>query len=392
LRFERVDNLGAYRIPSETGILIPSDFNNHRFSLLNQAQDGSLAASTPCSMFESIGSPNRPNWKLRFVCVALALALIWGVSWLLRMTQMPLRSYKGPLPPLSHEQLEISDRLSAEVNYLSATIGERSIRRDGSLEATAEYLDGDLRQAGYAVTDRKYSVAGHEVRNIEAILPGNDSTSGTVVVGAHYDSVAGTVGANDNASGVAAALELARLLQGRKLRRTVRFVLFVNEEPPYFQTNDMGSLVYASQLRSEHVPVSAMISLETMGFYSDAMGSQKYPPLLGYFYPTRGDFIGFVGNAESRDLVKRSIRAFRESTSFPSQGLAAPADWPGVGWSDHWSFWQEGFPAIMITDTAIFRYRYYHTPLDTSDKVDFKRLARVVDGVRRVVESLAGEP
>jgi len=342
-------------------------------------------------MFESISVPKGPNWKLRSACAALAVVLVFGLGWLLRMTQMPLRSYEGPLPPLSHEQSELADRLSADVNYLSTAIGERSVPRAGSLEATAEYLSGNLRDAGYVVTERKYSVAGQEVSNVEASLPGSDSTSGTVIVGAHYDSVAGTVGANDNASGVAAALELARLLQGSKLRKTVRFVLFVNEEPPYFQTNDMGSLVYARQLRSERVPVSAMISLETIGFYSDAPGSQKYPPVLGYFYPTRGDFIGFVGNAESRDLVRRSIRTFRESTSFPSQGLAAPPDWPGVGWSDHWSFWQEQFPAIMITDTAIFRYRYYHTPLDTSDKVDFTRAARVVEGVRRVVESLALE-
>jgi len=185
---------------------------------------------------------------------------------------------------------------------------------------------------------------------------------------------------------------LARLLQGHNLRRTVRFVFFVNEEPPYFQTSDMGSLVYARQLRHDGVPVSAMISLETIGFYSDAPGTQKYPPVLGWFYPSRGDFIGFVGNADSRDLVRRSIRAFRESTSFPSEGLAAPADWPGVGWSDHWSFWQQQYPALMITDTALFRYPYYHTPSDTSDKVDFGRTARVVAGICRVVASLGNEP
>jgi hypothetical protein len=343
-------------------------------------------------MFESIGAPKGPNWKLRFLCTAaFALVLLTVLVWLLRMTQMPLRSYKGPLPQLSPEQSELADRLSADMTYLSVTIGERCVSRAGSLEATAEYLGFNLRQAGYAASDHKYSAAGQEVSNVEASLPGSDSASGTVIVSAHYDSVAGTVGANDNASGVAAALELARMLQGSKLRRTVRFVLFVNEEPPYFQTNNMGSVVYARQLRRERISVSAMISLETIGFYSDVPGSQKYPPILGYFYPTRGDFIGFVGNAESRDLVRQSIRTFRESTNFPSQGLAAPAEWPGVGWSDHWSFWQERYPAIMITDTAPFRYPYYHTPLDTSDKVDFKRMAIVVEGVRRVVESLANE-
>ncbi len=327
-------------------------------------------------MFESIGGPKGTNWKLRIVCAALTVALVVVLAWLLRMTQMPLRSFKGPLPPLSREQSDLAERLSADVKYLSVTIGEGSSPRTGSLEATSEYLRGNLKQSGYSAVEETYSVAGQEVNNVYASLIGSDPANGTIIVGAHYDSVAETVGANDNASGVAATLELARLLQGSKLRRTVRFVFFVNEEPPYFQTNDMGGLVYARQLRHDNVPVSAMISLETIGFYSDVSGSQKYPPVLSIFDPSRGDFIGFVGNQESRDLVRRSIRRFRESANFPSEGVAAPADWPGVGWSDHWSFWQEQYPAIMITDTAVFRYPFYHTPLDTYEKIDFQRMAR----------------
>ena len=148
---------------------------------------------------------------------------------------MPLTSYGGPLPPLSQEQSQLAERLSAHVKYLSVTIGERSIPRAGSLKATTNYLRSNLLQAGYSVQEHTYSVAGQEVSNVEADLPGSDSATGTIIVGAHYDSVAGTVGANDNATGVAAVLELARQLRASKLRRTVRFVLFVNEEPPYFQ-------------------------------------------------------------------------------------------------------------------------------------------------------------
>lgn len=342
-------------------------------------------------MFESLSEPKRPNWKLRIVLAALILGVVWGLVWLLRVTQMPLRSYKGPLSALSQEQKELADRLAAHVKYLSVTIGERSIPQAGSLKATSEYLRSDLIASGYSVEDTTYQVEGQEVTNVEADLPGSDSAAGTIVVGAHYDSVAGTVGANDNCTGVAAVLELARVLRSSKLRRTVRFVLFVNEEPPYFQTSSMGSLVYARQLRLDGVSISAMISLETIGFYSDAAGSQKYPPPLSFFYPSHGDFVGFVGNEESRDLVRRSIRSFRETTGFPSEGVAAPSNWPGVSWSDHWSFWQESYPAVMITDTAVFRYPYYHTPRDTFDKIDFGRTARVVYGVRRVVESLADE-
>jgi Zn-dependent M28 family amino/carboxypeptidase len=342
-------------------------------------------------MFETILDPRKPNWKLRLACTALVLSLVMGFVWIWQMTQMPLSSYKGPFQRPSEEESQLAVRLSAHVKYLSETVGERSLSRPGSLQAATDYLRDALKQAGYASTERTYSVEGQTVSNIEAILPGSDDASGSVIVGAHYDSVAGTVGADDNATGVAGILELARLLQGSKLRRTVRFVLFVNEEPPYFRTDSMGSLVYARQLRRDGIPVSAMISLEMLGFYSDAPDSQKYPPGLGLFYPNQGDFIAFVGNQESRDLVRRSIRRLRESTNFPSEGVAAPGDWPGVGWSDHWSFWQEQYPAIMITDTAMFRYAYYHTPLDTANRVDFARMARVVGGVRSVVESLAME-
>jgi hypothetical protein len=342
-------------------------------------------------MFDSILDPGKPNWKLRLTYAVLVLSLVMGFVWIWRMTQMPLKSYKGSLQPLSVEESQLATNLAAHVKYLTETIGERSLSRPGSLQAVTDYLRDTLTQAGYAATEQIYVVEGHAVSNIEVSLAGSDNASGSVIVGAHYDSVAGTVGADDNATGVAGVLELARLLQGGKLRRTVRFVLFVNEEPPYFRTDTMGSLVYARQLQRDRIPVSAMISLEMLGFYSDAPGSQKYPPGLGFFYPNHGDFITFVGNQESRGLVRRSIRRFRESVNFPSEGVAAPGDWPGVGWSDHWSFWQQQYPAIMITDTAMFRYPYYHTTLDTANRVDFARMARVIGGVRKVVESLAME-
>ena len=346
---------------------------------------------TRLAMFESVDLSSRPNWKLRVVLAVVVLVTVAAVVWLFRMTGMPLKSYAGTLPPLNSREAELRDHLAVNVKYLSSSIGERSLERAGSLEKTATFIRENLQSLGYAVNDVRYEVAGQTVSNLEAILVGMGAAQGDVVVGAHYDSVAGTVGANDNASGVVAVLELARLFKTTKPQRTVRFVFFVNEEPPYFQTENMGSVVYARQLRSKGIRVTAMVSLETIGFYSDATGSQKYPPPLGFFYPSRGSFIGFVGNPESRDLVRRSIRRFRETTRFPSEGLAAPSEWPGVGWSDQWSFWREKYPGIMVTDTAAFRYPYYHTRLDTSDKVDCEKAARVVDGVRQVVEMLANE-
>jgi len=340
-------------------------------------------------MFEQASESVGRNWKLWLALAALAFTLLASLIWVLRMTRMPLKSYAGQLSSPTSEQLEIANHLSQHVKYLSETIGERNLTKAGTLQATADYLQSQLRLEGYPVREQTYSVQGHQVRNLEIIIPGRDATEGTVLVGAHYDSIAGSPGANDNASGVAAVLELAHIWKAAPQRKPIRLVLFVNEEPPFFQTADMGSLAYARQLQSEHISVSAMISLETIGYFSDVVGSQKYPAMLSLLYPDRGNFIAFVGNPESRNLVRRSVRKFRETSKFPSDGIAAPADWPGVGWSDHWSFWQQNYPAIMVTDTALFRYRYYHTPFDTPDRVDFEKMARVLQGVQRVVESLA---
>ena len=197
--------------------------------------------------------------------------------------------------------------------------------------------------------------------------------------------------ANDNGTGVAALLVLARRLKGSSLKRTVRFVAFANEEPPHFQTDAMGSLVYARACKTAGDNVVAMLSLETMGYFSDDAGSQAYPFPLSVFYPDVGNFIGFVGDLSSRALVHEVIGLFRRGVDFPSEGAALPASIPGVGWSDHWSFWQVGFPAVMITDTAPFRYPHYHTPEDTPDKVDFARLAHVVVGLDGVIVKLANK-
>jgi Zn-dependent M28 family amino/carboxypeptidase len=342
-------------------------------------------------MFESIDRQASASWKLRIALAVLIVALGAGAISVLRMTQMPLKSFEGPLPALSETQMELASRLGEHVRYLSGTVGVRNVDPVGSLPKTEDYLREELVQAGYTVKDQTYTVQGDVVRNLEVELAGSSSTAGIIVVGAHYDTVPGTFGADDNASGVAATLELARLLKTSRLRRTIRFVFFVNEEPPYFQTSEMGSLVYARKLHRDAVPVSAMISLEMLGFYSDSPGSQKYPPLFSVLSPSRGNFIAFVGNPESRDLVRKATRRFRESAQFPSEGVAAPSNLPGVGWSDHWSFWQQGYPAIMVTDTALFRNPYYHTFQDTAERLDFNKMARVVEGIRSVVASLADE-
>ncbi|MGH9312465.1 MAG: M28 family peptidase, partial [Vicinamibacterales bacterium] len=205
----------------------------------------------------------------------------------------------------------------------------------------------------------------------------------------HYDSVVGCPGADDNATGVAGLIEVARAMAVRPPARTVRFVGFVNEEPPFFQTPDMGSLRYAKRSRERGDRIMAMISVESVGYYSDAANSQRYPFPFNLFYPATGDFIAFVANVRSRALLHQTMRSFRRHARLPSEGAAAPAGIEGIGWSDHWAFWQHGYPGVMITDTALFRYPHYHTALDTPDRIDYPRMARLVAGLARVVDDLA---
>jgi Zn-dependent M28 family amino/carboxypeptidase len=306
--------------------------------------------------------------------------------------RMPGKTHSGPLPPLTAEEARIRDRLVAHVGILAGTIGERNLWRYPALSAAADYIEETLAGQGYRPADEPFASGGERVRNIVAVLPGRSVPEEIVLVGAHYDTVSGSPGANDNGSGVAALLELARLLAGRELPRTVRFVAFVNEEAPFFATDEMGSLVHARGASARGERIRAMLSLETIGWYSDRPGSQHYPFPLKYFYPDRANFIGFVGNLGSRALVRRALGSFRRHAHFPSEGAAVPASIEGVGWSDHWAFWQAGYDAIMVTDTAFFRYAHYHGADDTPDKVDYDRTARVVAGLADVVADLAADP
>ena len=306
------------------------------------------------------------------------------------MFGMPGKSHIGPLPPLTDEEHALVVRLETHVRRLAGDIGERNLWQPGALTAAAEYIDTTLSATALSVTSQEFAVGHAMLRNIEAEIRGANRADEIIIVGAHYDSILGCPGANDNATGTAAALEIARWLAGRPpLARTVRIVAFVNEEPPFFQTSDMGSLVYARRARGRGDRIQAMLSLETIGWYTDAPGSQRYPLPLRFIYPTTANFIAFVGNTRSRDLTRRALGSFRCHTAFPSEGAAVPAWIPGIGWSDHWAFWQQGYPAVMVTDTALYRYPHYHTENDTPDKVDYDKLARVAAGLERVVEQLA---
>lgn len=272
---------------------------------------------------------------------------------------------------------------------LAAAIGERNVWRYEALRRAAAYITETFAAAGYQPSTQTYDVHRLPVDNIEAALPGTTRADEIVVVGAHYDSVTGCPGANDNATGVAATLELARRFAGAPRPRTVRFVAFVNEEPPFFQTPSMGSVVYANAAKQRGDDITAMLSLETIGYYSDQPKSQQYPPPLNFLFPDTGNFIGFVSNLGSARLLRQAKNAFRARTRFPIQAAPAPESMPGVGWSDQWAFWQAGYAAMMVTDTAPYRYPWYHTAEDTPDKIDFTKFAEVVDGLEHVVHVLA---
>jgi len=282
----------------------------------------------------------------------------------------------------------MSTALERHVRHLVEDIGERNLRRPEALDAAATWIDSTIRALGLTVSRQSYEVDGHQVHNIECVLPSISPTADVVVVGAHYDSAIGTPGANDNASGVATLIEIARRFSSRTPARELRLVWFTNEEPPHFHTDNMGSLRYARHLAGIRRKVVGMLSLETIGYYSNRAGSQRYPAAVDGMFPSTGNFLAFVGNSASKDLVRQTLGAFRKRTPFPSEGVVLADRIQGAGWSDHWSFWQIGVPAIMVTDTALFRYPHYHKPTDTPDEVDYARLARVTNGLTDVLQSI----
>jgi Zn-dependent M28 family amino/carboxypeptidase len=326
-------------------------------------------------------------WRVLFSTLRVvgALVAIFVLGWWF-MIKMPGKNV-SVAAGLSSEEMLLRAELVADVQKLAGEIGERNIPHYSALNTAADFIEKSFSDAGLQARRDTYNVRGRACHNIETEIRG--ASSQIILVGAHYDSVYGAPGANDNGSGVAATLALARRFAGKNWARTLRFVAFVNEEPPYFQTPEMGSFVYATRCKKRNDDIAAMISLETIGYFSDFPRSQVYPStVLGAFYPTTGNFIGFVGNVGSRALVRRAIKSFRETRKLPCQGAAVPSFIPGVGWSDQWAFWKNGYPGIMVTDTALFRYPHYHAPSDTPDKLDYDRFALVVSGMQKVIQDL----
>lgn len=331
-------------------------------------------------------------WLIALLVLFLAAVVAWA-AW------MPGSSIKGALPALSEQERDLAGRLKTDVRALALDIGERNMFTPGSMNRAVGWIDSRLREAGYVPERRTYQLSdgapppltGREAENLVAEVPGTEQPEEVLVIGAHYDSVKGSPGANDNASAVAALLALAGWLHKHPQPRTVRLIAFANEEPPFFMSDDMGSQAYAADSRQGGERIVAMVSMDGIAYFSDEPGSQRYPaPGLDFIYPSRGNFIAFVTRSRDAPLLRKAIGAFRQQATVPSEGAALPGWLPGVGWSDHWAFWQHDYPAFLVTDTLPFRDPRYHTPGDTAERLDFQRLARVVHGLKGVIKRLAG--
>ena len=320
--------------------------------------------------------------------LALLVLLACGLALIYFATAMPGHGHTAALPPLDAGTSSLARRLKGHVQVLARDIGERNASNLHKLNQAADYIEQQFVDMGYVPASQVY--AEEQFRNITVDIYGRQRRSEIIVVGAHYDTTWLTPGADDNASGVAGLLELARLLQDRKLSRSIRLIAFTNEELPFFGTDKMGSRVSAKRSYDRQESIIGMLSLEMIGYYSNAPGTQFYPRIIQAFYPDTGNFIAFVGNLSSHTFLHKALRAFRHEVAFPSEGLAAP-QWlvPDIQRSDHSSYWYYGFPAVMVTDTANFRNRNYHKAGDRDDTLNYEYMARVVHGLSVMLETLA---
>jgi Zn-dependent M28 family amino/carboxypeptidase len=286
-------------------------------------------------------------------------------------------------------------QLRAHLKALTETIGERSVRMPQNLDKTVEYILSFYKEIGLQAWREPYDYKGFEVANVVAAFSTGPNPAHRYLIGAHYDSVAGTVGADDNASAVAVQLETARnlkeLFSREKLDLNIKLVSFALEEPPAYRTRYMGSRVYAQKASKEQEKIDGMICLEMVGYACHEPGCQNYPFPLGFFdYPKTGNFIGIVGNFKSGGFTQTLINAFQKNTELPVVQLSVPFNgWiiPAVRLSDHASFWDQGYKAVMVTDSAFFRNPNYHTPADTMEKLDYRFMAQLVESLLLFFES-----
>jgi len=271
--------------------------------------------------------------------------------------------------------------LKRHVYYLAETIGERSVFHYKNLEQTAQYIETELSKNDIDYQIQTFKIKNVPYKNIYVKKEGLNSDAGAIIVGAHYDTIMGTPGADDNASAVAVLLELIKQFKSVKTNHPMIFVFFTLEEPPSFGDSKMGSHIFARALRKKNEKVHFMISLEMLGFYSERK-IQEYPsPILEHTYPKKGNFIAVVGTHEYGVVTNEFYENFSRNISFNAEILIAPASLPGVDFSDHRSFWAHDYPAFMITDTAFYRNKNYHKKTDTPGTLNYKKMNNILNGL-----------
>ncbi|MBO0857377.1 MAG: M28 family peptidase [Chloracidobacterium sp.] len=321
--------------------------------------------------------------RFRTMLHILATAILLIAALCLYVTQ-PLIGGANISAPISVD----STRLETHVRALSQSFVPRDGSHPENLDSCAAYIQQEFERANARVSEQPFTVDGKTYRNVVARF--GPETKEMVVVGAHYDTAGPLPGADDNASGVAGLLELARLLGDSQLPTTVELAAYTLEEPSFFRSERMGSAMHAEELKREGVVVRIMFSLEMIGYFNDARNSQHFPSsVFSLFYPTESNFILVVGKIEDGMLVRRIKKAMTGVASLPVYSINAPRLIPGVDLSDHLSFWRVGYPAVMITDTAFYRNANYHTLNDTAERLDYRRMGQAVEEVYAAVIDMA---
>lgn len=323
----------------------------------------------------SVTKKRNKKSKMWITLTALSTVVLLLLLW--AMVTQPVLPFGRSNSPV----VEVDPpRLQAHVTMLAVKLAPRDAEHTENLDRVAAFIREEFEQARGEVSEQPFKVSGCTYRNVIAFF--GPKTKERVVIGAHYDAAGPLPGADDNASGVASLIELAHLLGKGNLPWRVELVAYTLEEPPYLRTKHMGSAVHAASLKQQGVPVRMMLSLEMVGYFTDAPDSQKYPlPAMKMSYPSQGNFIGVIGKLGEGAVVRRVKKAMQGATPLPVYSLNAPTSIPGVDFSDHANYWDAGYPATMITDTSFYRDENYHTVQDTPDTLDYKRMAQVVQGV-----------
>jgi len=320
--------------------------------------------------------------KVILILVLLIIAFLLFSYWYM----MKCEGYwKGePLEKqMEAELIQMKKEMTSDIEYLQK-LGPRNSENETSykqLRLCEEWIKQKWESQGYRVKKHTFSIKGREYSNLEIEVKGRTAPSEIIILSAQYDTLPDSPGANNNGSGMAILFQLSRLLRKHTPERTLRFINFVNEEDPFFGTEMMGSYQYAKRCYQLREDIKAMLSMDALGIYKEEPGSQRLPFPFSMFYPDRGNFLAFIGNLRSRKSMVEATKGFKKGSSFPIEAGVVPEWVEAADWSDHRSFWQFGYPGIMVTDTGGFRSIYHTTKEDTMEKLNFDAMARIVIGM-----------